>query len=798
MSNNVNVVIAIGGTGARCAEAVAHLAAAGVYQGPVRLLLVDLDQANGNLDRTQRVVSQYQALGSVSAGGSLFADEISLDVWKPSRSLMLNGNGSLPFGAFLGRDSVSGEVGHFLDLFFSQSLYGFDMTGGCFQHPEIGAIVLRSALRQSLDDEDGALRRCVEQIANDLKSGYEVRVLVAGSVFGGTGASGLPFFPSFFRRELPERFEALRTRSDHLHLGGVLMAPYFQWTGQPENGNAGEGPDSNRLSPHAKAVLQHYAKHPPGYEAIYVLGAPHLHPSGTYADRGNRQVNKAHYVEFVTALAAWDFFRRPIDSRTDFLYAESTTGDEQRIRRQLGVNWRSLPDGGAAQTSLLRWTLAAAFLESYLLPGIRNGAFVNYPWFRDTVGEKLDTAEDKLLSSAVQSYRRWLGQVLESISTPAAGRDHPSLLPLKQDQLGALEDQGVTSGAETLPGFLLHGQSQPMEFNDLCARMDKVPPRRIRDKDGGKSSLGRLVLAVDRAVSGLLESERARKAVKEWIFGDPTTEKEQSRYLPRVEWEPDVHPQPGSFSSGGSDLLLKIANGLVVGKADLGNSNPISSPWARAYLFENALSNGGDTTRDAAVKAWRGLLGILAFRQHLGGGSAVNAVRLDLESESGRYGLALAEFVQEAKAYKQRQWLTFYTLTLGGEPIGGTSPLTLLFPSQQLSRSSAIQALVPWFNPETRALEDPAEYFQRHTGLADWNRRLKAWLNHLLGSGVLEEKIQGGFAAGIVRQEIQRWAQNGALAQVVPDQNVVFDVQDQFLGGFTLPAIPLHQRGGAQ
>ena len=69
MSDNVNVVIAIGGTGARCAEAIAHLAVSGAYGGAVRLLLVDLDQGNGNLDRARRVVSRYQALRAVTAGG---------------------------------------------------------------------------------------------------------------------------------------------------------------------------------------------------------------------------------------------------------------------------------------------------------------------------------------------------------------------------------------------------------------------------------------------------------------------------------------------------------------------------------------------------------------------------------------------------------------------------------------------------------------------------------------------------------------------------------------------------------
>lgn len=785
-----NLVIAIGGTGARCAEAVAHLAAAGVYGGPVRLLLIDLDQANGNLDRTRQTVARYQELHEAAAGGSLFAHEISLDIWQPPQDPRAAGDTS--FGAYVGRDRVSEEVGHFLDLFFSRTLYGFDMTGGCFQHPEIGSIVLRSALRRSLDEESGALRLCVERVANDLQGGQEVRIFVVGSVFGGTGASGLPYVPGLFRTELPQRWEALQNHGERLRLGGALLAPYFQWRGQPERNNGSDGPDANRLSPHAKAVLQHYVKHPPTYDALYVLGAPELYESGDYAERGNGQANSAHYIELVTALAAADFFQhpfqRPFSGETAFFYAESTQGDQQKVRQQKGVNWESLPQGAAAKHAVLRWTLASLFLESHVLPGMEKGRFSGYPWFEDTVGGRLSAGERELLTGAVQGYRRWLGQILESITAAGSGTDHPSLLPLKADQLGILQN----GAAEQTPGLVLRGESEPRDFSALCAGLDKVKPRDVEARDGGRTPLGRLVLTVDRAVSSLMESKPVKKAIEDWKPGEPTgrRELEQSRYLPKVVWEPEVQPQPGSFAPGGRQLLARIANGLVVGRADVGDSNPISSPWARALLFETALTHGSGLTRAAAVTAWRSLLGILAFRRYLGGGDALSATPLDLEAEVRSHGSALAEFVYEARVYGERQWLTFYTLRFSGEPIGGTSPLTLVFPSPRLGRSPAIR-LVPWFDHASDTLGDPAEHFDRREEMRAYNALLKAWLNHLVRpGGVLDDKEQRKLVAAVVRQEIQKWLQEPALARVAPHLGFVPEVDDQLLGDFTLPAIP--------
>lgn len=784
-----NFVIAIGGTGARCAEAVAHLAAAGAFNGPVRLLLIDLDQANGNLDRTRQTVARYQALHEAAAGGKLFAHEISLDIWQPPQDAGAFRDST--FGSFVGRDRVSEEVGHFLDLFFSRTLYGFDMTGGCFQHPEIGSIVLRSALRRSMDEEGGALRRCVERVANDLLGGLEVRIFVVGSVFGGTGASGLPYIPGLFRTELPRRWDALRNRGERLRLGGAFLAPYFQWRGQPQRDAGGDGPDSNRLSPHAKAVLQHYVKHPPAYDSIYLLGAPELYESGEYAERGNAQANKAHYIELVTALAAADFFQRPASAETTFLYAESTVGDQEKIRHQKGVNWESLPGGDVTKVPFLSWTIAASFLESYVLPGMEAEKFFDYPWFEDTVGGRLPAAERELLSEAVQGYRRWLSQIFELITAAGKGADHPSLLPLPADQLGIFKESGVQAAAEQLPGLLLRGEGRPKDFSDLCAGMDAVKPRAVKDKDGGKVAVGRLVLTVDQAVSNLIKG--ADHAIKDWKAGVPAEggDIEQSRYLPRVVWEPEVQPQSGRFALGGRQLLSRIANGLVVGRADVGDSNPISSPWARALLFETALTNGNAATRGAAVTAWRSLLGVLAFRHYLGGGEALTATRLDLESEARSYGPALAEFVYEAEAYGQRQWLTFYTLRFSGEPIGGTSPLTLVFPSPRLGSSAAMQ-LVPWFDHASGTLNDPAEHFGRRDELRTYNELLKAWLNHLLlPSGVLDGKIQRGLTSVGIRQEVQNWLQEPALSRISAHPHFVPAPDDQILGDFTLPAIPV-------
>jgi hypothetical protein len=57
-----NYLIAIGGTGARSLEAVVYLAAAGMFRGPINILIIDPDLNNGNSFRTRQLISDYHAL----------------------------------------------------------------------------------------------------------------------------------------------------------------------------------------------------------------------------------------------------------------------------------------------------------------------------------------------------------------------------------------------------------------------------------------------------------------------------------------------------------------------------------------------------------------------------------------------------------------------------------------------------------------------------------------------------------------------------------------------------------------
>src|SRR5437588_10736444 len=55
-------VIAVGGTGARCLEAIVFLSAAGLFPRDLHVLVLDSDQNNGNGRRTRQLLDQYSTL----------------------------------------------------------------------------------------------------------------------------------------------------------------------------------------------------------------------------------------------------------------------------------------------------------------------------------------------------------------------------------------------------------------------------------------------------------------------------------------------------------------------------------------------------------------------------------------------------------------------------------------------------------------------------------------------------------------------------------------------------------------
>ena len=210
------------------------------------------------------------------------------------------------------------------------------MGKGFRGHPAIGAAVLADTVDFGSVEPWMTLR---SKVAQDAQSGEQAKIILFGSIFGGTGASGLPTIARLIKKEL-----AKSKVTANYEISAVTMLPYFSF--EQKNDDEMRAQAENFLI-NTQAALKYYAR--PYYldvfDSLYVLGDHVLSPlgpslrklrdSGDQIDPkgGKDQLNEPHFLELYAALAAIDFFK-----------AVSAKGVNMIARKEKGVHaWYDVP-----------------------------------------------------------------------------------------------------------------------------------------------------------------------------------------------------------------------------------------------------------------------------------------------------------------------------------------------------------------------------------------------------------------------------------------------------------------------
>ncbi|HEV7681501.1 MAG TPA: hypothetical protein VGO68_05230 [Pyrinomonadaceae bacterium] len=489
--------IGVGGTGARCAEACVYLAAAGIISGDLHFLIIDPDANNGNASAAESLLTYYYLIhgeaqpqnpqfrrgkiraafsGAKAPAAVLFQPSINRDGEDPCLWNVQQRN-SRHFTDVVKYASCPPKLRSFIDLFYQSNDMNMRLEVGYQGRTNVGAVALKQDLEETKNALGGGLREFLTALVGDLQNG-EARVFVAGSVFGGTGAAGIPTLPALLNglddRTLPAAQRA------NLKWGCALMAPYFIF---PRNRSAGAerlgpGTDSTRHPVATQAALLHYAQTPPGYQNIYFLGAPHRGQTNEENfPGGNQQKNLPHYAELSAALAAWDFYN--LDSKSVHLEARKLHyADSYDNGNDLGVSWETLPVNlaeSARKRSLVKQRLITFTTFAYVYRRILHNEFVsnrsyrNSDMYKDNFGG-LDMEgypqEQALvaLSSFCENYLEWLSGI---------GRTGGTSLPvlfnwnaLAARQLAQCEQYAgnlIETGAQRAPRYSNNGYQKIME-----------------------------------------------------------------------------------------------------------------------------------------------------------------------------------------------------------------------------------------------------------------------------------------------------------------------------------------------
>jgi hypothetical protein len=204
--------IGIGGTGAKCVESLVHLQAAGLIIDQagkaIKLgtFLVEPDQQSTLLARTEIAIDRYaklrEQLGNATEGFA--ASEIDhYGTWTPLAGSTPGISLDQVFSKPVLRNQASGLAALF-DCLYPPEEQKAELDVGFRGRPPIGSAVM-SRITLERAAESGVWKKLLGDIQTAAGSGDPPIIYLFGSVFGGTGASGVPTLGGMLKTWLHEQ-----------------------------------------------------------------------------------------------------------------------------------------------------------------------------------------------------------------------------------------------------------------------------------------------------------------------------------------------------------------------------------------------------------------------------------------------------------------------------------------------------------------------------------------------------------------------------------------------------------------
>lgn len=429
MSNSF--FIGVGGTGSRCLESLVHFCAAGL--GPERLGfgIVDQDQSNGNVARTRRLVDLYTrsrnyyrqpARNNLSRDHNFLKTEVYTPqgdaVWCPIP------NTASSLRKVFNYSILKPQLRGVFDCLYSPDELDIYLDEGFRGKPHIGA----AAILSNMNMGEG-FWNSISSAINEARGGGELNIFLAGSIFGGMGASGFPTIVRKLRRILKDE-----GFSSGVKIGGALFLPYFSFP-PPGSGDDTDVAYSEAFLEQTQGALNYYHNileaQPDLFDALYVVGWDPLIVLDHHRKGGETQANPPMLPELYGCFAALDFFAGRSNGAGK-MYHIGRNSDQE-------LNWADFPpisdDPNETKTklgNLLRFAFSFKHIYRPSLERNRFQGFADEAWFSRMITEReIDLNDDDieagldLLESYCEDVLRWSASIIYSSSQP--GQPIPNL-----------------------------------------------------------------------------------------------------------------------------------------------------------------------------------------------------------------------------------------------------------------------------------------------------------------------------------------------------------------------------------
>ena len=293
----------IGGTGSRVLKALTFLLASGCKLkgfSSVVPIIIDPDNDNGNLSDTKRLINLYRILWQqIETDEGFFHHEI-----KSSRKQIVGEQVEYDqndfqwqleyvkdknFEKYIDFESLNQDDQNFIRLFYSQKNLNTSLDVGFKGSPNMGVIVLDEIMKSGQFNES-----FIKDFNKD-----EDAIFIISSIFGGTGAAGLPLI----LERIQDSIKSGEPKLKDAKVGAISFLPYFSLNKINEI-------DSGIFDEKTKIALGYYNStiiRKNKLNVIYYVGNKQSDNYYEYAVGGNDQKNNANFLEMAGALSVFDF-----------------------------------------------------------------------------------------------------------------------------------------------------------------------------------------------------------------------------------------------------------------------------------------------------------------------------------------------------------------------------------------------------------------------------------------------------------------------------------------------------------
>ncbi len=300
-------VIAIGGSGERILRSFILSLAAGVNinASKVTPVIIDNDTKSKALENCQNLINAYRGHGNTAGVYSLYngmqdkpsfchieiAEPIKLDISGQNLGTLKEViNCPAPQGDNDVNYHAIRSINEELDLLLVEQEQNMPIDWGFVGQPHIGTTVINSK----------ALSLTGFQTV--LQAGNNDGIIILGSLFGGTGAAGIPLIVNKLLQN---------TSNNKPQIGIIAMLPYFDTDKEATEEIKALADKNIKVRPElfdiaTRAALMYYAEQDWNVDYIYYIGDD-FRPIFKKVDGGNNQDNPATLHEVMAAVSIIDF-----------------------------------------------------------------------------------------------------------------------------------------------------------------------------------------------------------------------------------------------------------------------------------------------------------------------------------------------------------------------------------------------------------------------------------------------------------------------------------------------------------